>query len=252
MLTINSVDYKWSGLLSKRRTTLYIVIHHSAAEGTPEAIHAAHLSNGWLGIGYNFYVRKNGDIYYGRPIDCVGAHTPGYNSVSVGVCFEGNYEKSTTMPKAQLNAGKELISYLKNMYPEAETRRHKDFLATACPGKFFPFDEISKGALPQNVQELETVNDIVWELSHRNIITDTDLWLKKCESDTNAYWLARKAANMTVNNKVKLALISVNDIVWELNHRRIITNMNLWLGKLDVDGDLYWLAYKIANLTQNN
>lgn len=43
--------------------------------------------------------------------------------------------------------------------------------------------------------ELTTVNDIVWELSHRGIITATDLWLKKLEEDTNAYWLARKTVN---------------------------------------------------------
>ena len=44
-------------------------------------------------------------------------------------------------------------------------------------------------------EELTTVNDIVWELSHRGIITATDLWLKKLEEDTNAYWLARKTVN---------------------------------------------------------
>lgn len=44
-------------------------------------------------------------------------------------------------------------------------------------------------------EELTKVNDIVWELSHRGIITATDLWLKKLEEDTNAYWLARKTVN---------------------------------------------------------
>ena len=43
--------------------------------------------------------------------------------------------------------------------------------------------------------ELETVNDIVWELAHRGIITEKDLWLKKLATDENAYWLARKCAN---------------------------------------------------------
>ena len=40
--------------------------------------------------------------------------------------------------------------------------------------------------------ELTTVNDIVWELAHRGIITEKDLWLKKLEEDKNSYWLARK------------------------------------------------------------
>ena len=47
----------------------------------------------------------------------------------------------------------------------------------------------------QDVQELESVNDIVWELANRGIITDKGLWLDKLEKDADAYWLARKAVN---------------------------------------------------------
>lgn len=39
---------------------------------------------------------------------------------------------------------------------------------------------------------LVSVNDIVWELANRGIITDKELWLKKLEEDKNAYWLAKK------------------------------------------------------------
>lgn len=42
---------------------------------------------------------------------------------------------------------------------------------------------------------IETVNDIVWELAERGIITDKELWLEKLEKDKNAYWLARKCVN---------------------------------------------------------
>ena len=52
------------------------------------------------------------------------------------------------------------------------------------------------------VTELTTVNDIVWELAHRGIISDSDLWLKKLEEDTNSYWLARKTANYLRNKNV--------------------------------------------------
>lgn len=40
--------------------------------------------------------------------------------------------------------------------------------------------------------ELTSINDLVWELAHRGIISDKELWLKKLEQDSNAYWLARK------------------------------------------------------------
>ena len=40
--------------------------------------------------------------------------------------------------------------------------------------------------------ELTEVNDIVWELAHRGIVSDSDLWVKKLGDDVKAYWLARK------------------------------------------------------------
>ena len=57
-----------------------------------------------------------------------------------------------------------------------------------------------KALVTEPIAELTTVNDIVWELAFRGIITDKELWLKKLEEDTNSYWLARKAANYIRNN----------------------------------------------------
>lgn len=44
-------------------------------------------------------------------------------------------------------------------------------------------------------KELTEINDIVWELYARGIISDRNLWLKKLKTDINSYWLARKCAN---------------------------------------------------------
>ena len=51
------------------------------------------------------------------------------------------------------------------------------------------------------VKELESVNDIVWELAERGVITDKALWLKKLQEDKNSYWLARKCVNYIRNNE---------------------------------------------------
>lgn len=48
--------------------------------------------------------------------------------------------------------------------------------------------------------ELETVNDIVWELANKGIITDKALWLDKLAKDKDSYWLARKCANYMRRN----------------------------------------------------
>lgn len=137
---------------------------------------------------------------------------------------------------------------------------HKYFAATACPGSYleskFPYiasevnKRLSANIITQSV-ELTSVNDIVWELNYRGIISDKYLWMNKLLNDSNAYWLARKCANMTLNNKRIYDLTSINDIVWELNYREIMTDKQLWLNLLKEDMNLYWLAYKICNLTRN-
>lgn len=244
--------YKWNGTLSKRSSTKYIILHNRAGNGSVESIHAQHVSQGWTGIGYHFYVRKDGTVYRGRPIDTVGAHTSNYNSVSIGVCFEGNFDNETTMCGEQIKSGQALVGYLKELYPSAEIKKHKDFNATSCPGKNFPFKEIKKGEISAKL-ELTTVNDIIWELEYRGIITNKNLWLTKCIIRSNSYWLAYKIANMTINlpKGKSHGLTTVNDIVWELNNRGIITEKELWLDLLAKDMNLYWLARKAANFTKN-
>ena len=217
-----------------------------AGNGSAEDIHRIHLSNGWAGIGYHFVVRKNGEVFRGRPIDTVGAHCTNYNSVSIGVCFEGNFE-TESMSEKQKNAGAELVNYLMEQFPDATVKKHRDFNSTACPGKNFPFGDIT--AIRRS--KFEHVPEIVTELSKRGIVTNPGLWNVKCVSDNNAYWLARKIANMTVNRERATKLETVNDIVWELNYRGIMTDSKLWLTLLEKDKDLYWLAYKACNMTVN-
>ena len=143
-INIIQPNYKWAYGATIRQKTDYIVLHHVGAIGsfTPEQIHAEHLKKGWRGIGYNFYVRKDGTIYHGREENAAGGHTLDYNLVSIGICFEGNFEVET-MTDAQKKAGQALIAYLKPKYPTAQIVRHKQLNATACPGKNFPFADIT-------------------------------------------------------------------------------------------------------------
>ncbi len=194
-MKINEVRYNWNGTLAKRKATKYIILHHRAGVGDVEGIHKTHLANGWSGIGYHFYVRTNGEVYRGRPIDTVGAHCTGYNSGSIGVCFEGNYQTNTKMPEVQLQAGFKLIEFLKGKYPSAEIKRHSDFMATACPGKYFPFDKMEDGRL----DKLVSANDITWELSQKIQIDDVDGFVaaleKAKEEDSPLYWGLYKLVN---------------------------------------------------------
>ena len=144
-MKINEVAYKWNGALSKRRSTSRIILHHAAASKcSAQQIHSWHLANGWVGIGYHFFVRKDGSVYRGRPEDTVGAHAGNNNYDSIGICFEGNF-MTETMPIIQKWAGQELVQYLKNKYGISKVQKHSDVNATGCPGTHFPFAAIADG-----------------------------------------------------------------------------------------------------------
>lgn len=134
---VKDAGLNFTGSLDKRRSTTALVLHHAAGNGSVEAVHNAHLARGWYGIGYHYYICKDGSVWRGRPEDSVGGHTVGMNSVSIGVCFEGNFERES-MPAAQLAAGKRLIADILRRYPGLTVSGHREHDATACPGKNFP------------------------------------------------------------------------------------------------------------------
>lgn len=141
-MNIIETDWKWNGTLLRRRSTSLIVLHHAAT--TVCAAHQIdnwHKGNGWSGIGYHFFIRKDGSIYRGRPIWAVGAHAEGRNSNSIGVCVEGNLDNENITAK-QKESLKELLSYLKQQYPNADIKGHREVGATGCPGKNYPLEEM--------------------------------------------------------------------------------------------------------------
>ena len=100
-------------------------------------------------------------------------------------------------------------------------------------------------------KKLDSVNDVVWELHHRGIISNKDLWLRKLKKDVLIHNFAKTAANDTVNRSKPLELASANDIAWELHHRGLIFNKDLWIDLMREDENIKWLALKICNLTKN-
>lgn len=136
-MEIKETNLNFSSLTPRSKVLEYIVVHHTAstAKETVEQIHYFHINNnGWAGIGYHFYIRKDGTIYKGRPEKYVGAHCENYNSVSLGICCEGNFEIEQPTEK-QLTSLSELIQYLKKKYGNVQVVGHRDLNATACPGK---------------------------------------------------------------------------------------------------------------------
>ena len=141
-MKIIKIAWKWKNTPTKRTKTEYAVLHHSASSvASASDIDRWHKNDGSSGIGYQFLIQKDGSIYEGRPLDTVGAHCLGYNACSIGICFEGDFELEMPTEK-QYKAGRELLTYLKGIYPNIKVVGHKDLYATACPGKNFDINAV--------------------------------------------------------------------------------------------------------------
>lgn len=157
-----------------------IILHHSGVTvlQSVETIHNYHKNtNGWAGIGYHFYIRKDGTVYKGRPLECVGAHASGNNSDSIGICCEGNFEVEQ-MPEAQENSLVELIRYLLATYPQIIIiQGHKDVNSTSCPGANFPLNVMKNLILEDEIKE-DTNNDL-YNDGLVNCVYDIQEWLNR-------------------------------------------------------------------------
>lgn len=143
-MNIIKESYNWNGSLTyvKSNQKDMIILHHAAASKcTAQDVHRWHLSNGWVGMGYHYFIRKDGRIYRGRPEMTIGAHTEDYNTRGIGICCEGDFS-TEKMPVAQKTALIWLIKDIKSRTGISTIKMHRDLNATSCPGKKFPEREI--------------------------------------------------------------------------------------------------------------
>lgn len=130
-----------NGNFTRRSKTDEVILHHAeASSATVWDINDWHLANGWTGIGYHYYIRKDGSVYRGRPEWALGAHAVGHNDRSIGICCEGAY-MTETMPEAQLASLKALLRDIMERYGTLALKRHKDVNSTSCPGDNFPWKQ---------------------------------------------------------------------------------------------------------------
>lgn len=143
-MNIIDVGLQFNSNMSRMGNINGIVLHHTAVSSlqSVEVIHNYHKNhNGWAGIGYHYYVRKDGSVYKGRPEEYAGAHCPGVNSTSIGICAEGNFNEES-MSDVQKNAIIELIAYVKSRHNITYIKGHREIIATSCPGSNYPLDKI--------------------------------------------------------------------------------------------------------------
>lgn len=80
----------------------YVVVHHGGiiqycydvktCSAIVREYQNMHLDErGFYDIGYSFVIGEDGNAYEGRGWDYVGAHAPGYNTQSIGICIIGDF-----------------------------------------------------------------------------------------------------------------------------------------------------------------
>jgi len=155
-LDIKEIDYKWNGTLDIGNKPTDLIFHHTASKSiSAEDINEMHIKEGWGGIGYHFYIRKDGTIYRGRPENATGAHAIGRNKNSIGICLEGNFEE-TSPTKEQKDSLVKLSTDMIIKHNLEGIFGHEDVYETLCPGKNFPMEEIQNKVLEE---QLKMVND---------------------------------------------------------------------------------------------
>lgn len=134
-------------LKKSKRTIKRLIVHCTATregqEVSVEQIRKWHTDpenaggRGWSDIGYHYVIYLDGSIHLGRDVDISGAHTAGYNSTSIGICYVGGLDASgkakdtrTSEQKASLV---NLLKRLKALYPSSTIHGHCEFAAKACP-----------------------------------------------------------------------------------------------------------------------
>ena len=166
-----NLNFNMSKIAYGNNPTIIILHHAESSSCTVQDIHSWHKNQGWAGIGYHYFIRKNGEIFKGREDNWVGSHCLNHNQNSLGICFEGAYNKEK-MGQAQIKAGKELVAYLKAKYKISKVYKHKDLNSTDCPGANFPFEEIANS----NVSVSKPIN---------NSINNVDSWVKRLQEECN-------------------------------------------------------------------
>lgn len=124
----------------------YIIIHCSDSPDNMDIgvaeIRRWHKEKGWADVGYHFIIKRNGEVQNGRDVEIVGSHCQGYNSYSIGICLVGgrynsgknNIDDISHYTPEQIMSLKQLVFNLKEKYPEAEIKAHRDFNASkTCP-----------------------------------------------------------------------------------------------------------------------
>lgn len=248
----------------------YIVVHYTGNNGDTAEANTNYFKDEYRSASAHYFVDEteiwqcveDGDVAWhcGGPLQGDTHHTyhkicTNNNSIGIELCSRkdnnGNYYFEEDTIANAIVLIKELMS--KYNIPIDNVIRHLDVTGKVCPAPFYD-DNVwqqfkSKITIPK---KLETINDIAWELGNRGLAKEIPYWMKRMEEDQNIYWLCNKIVNYILfycgPQHEGQQLQTQNDVLWELNHRGIISNTKLWKSKFALEpNNTFILAKNAAN-----
>lgn len=98
-----------------------------------------HRERGWSGVGYHFFVRKDGTVQTGRDLERTPAAQAGHNTGSIAICLHGL--AATRFTRAQFESLIALCCEIDSAYGGLVTfHGHREVANKACP--VFPYREV--------------------------------------------------------------------------------------------------------------
>lgn len=114
-----------------------VFLHCSASDhahhDNVKTMESWHLQRGFNGVGYHYFVRKDGTLEIGRSIERSPAAQKGHNKGSIAICCHG-LEKSK-FTQAQFKTVRELCNDIQNSYGKKRIRfrGHREVSSKSCP-----------------------------------------------------------------------------------------------------------------------
>jgi len=87
---------------------------------------------GWSDIGYHYFIKRDGTLQTGRPLERAGAHVRGRNKHSIGVCFSGSHSYTEEQKESLVGLYKSLRARFG--LRASSWRCHNEFSDKDCPG----------------------------------------------------------------------------------------------------------------------
>lgn len=131
---IESEEWLYETRFSKPKRNVHTVFLHCSASDNPlhdniKTIRNWHLKRGFAGIGYHYYISKDGEIHKGRDLERTPAAQKGHNTGSIAICLGGLYD----FTDKQFNSLKKLCFEINGSYAKIRFRGHREVANKLCP-----------------------------------------------------------------------------------------------------------------------